>query len=105
MKLSSKVFNFKKDIILSNIKEIKYETQLLDENGLIKLVKTLKSFDVVYPSIGENFSYLRRLIKDNKLNINYITREEDEFCWQFSNKGYFNFKLNIPKILTTFKLN
>jgi len=105
VKLSSKVFNFKKDIILSNIKEIKYETQLLDENGLIKLVKTLKSFDVVYPSIGENFSYLRRLIKDNKLNINYITREEDEFCWQFSNKGYFNFKLNIPKILTTFKLN
>ena len=105
VKLSSKVFNFKKDVILSNIKEIKYETQLLDENGLIKLVKTLKSFDVVYPSIGENFSYLRRLIKDNKLNINYITREEDEFCWQFSNKGYFNFKLNIPKILTTFKLN
>jgi hypothetical protein len=28
-----------------------------------------------------------------------IIKKEDLFCWQFSNKGYFNFKSNIPKIL------
>ena len=25
-----------------------------------------------------------------------------KYCWQFSNKGYFNFKNNIPKILGKF---
>jgi len=55
--------------------------------------------------IGENFSFLKRLIKNNDLAVNFITRNEDEFCWKFSNKGYFNFKSNIPIILSTFKLN
>ena len=77
----------------------------LDENDLINLTKTYKSFDVMYPSIGENFSFLKRLVKKDNLNINFIVRKEDEFCWKFSNKGYFNFKSNIPIILSTFKLN
>ena len=64
-----------------------------------------KRFDVVYPSIGENFSFLKKLIKKNDLKINFITRKEDQFCWKFSNKGYFNFRSNIPIILSTFKLN
>ena len=80
-------------------------TELLDENSLINLTKNSKKFDVVYPSIGENLSFLKRLIKNNDLDINFITRNEDEFCWKFSNKGYFNFKSNIPIILSTFKLN
>ena len=47
-------------------------------------------------------SFLKKIIKKNNLIINYIARDEDKFCWQFSNKGYFNFKLNIPKILNKF---
>ncbi len=105
LKLSSKVIDFKKNIIKSQFNENKHETELLDENSLLHFVKTTKSFDVVYPSIGENFSFLKRLIRNNNLNINFITRKEDEFCWKFSNKGYFNFKSNIPIILSTFKLN
>ena len=46
-----------------------------------------------------------REIKKNNLMINYLARDEDKYCWQFSNKGYFNFKSNIPKILSQFKLN
>ena len=38
------------------------------------------------------------------LELNFILSEEDKFSWQFSNKGYFNFKNNIPKILTSFNL-
>ena len=105
VKLSTKVMDYKKDVIKSRLNQIKYEAELLDGNSLTNLAKTSKSFDVIYPSIGENFSFFKMLVKKNNLNINFITREEDEFCWKFSNKGYFNFKSNIPIILSTFKLN
>ena len=106
VKLSLKVTNFKENIIKSKLKETKnYESEFIDSNGLINFVKTTKSFDVFYPSIGENYSFLKNLIKKNNLNINFVTRNEDEFCWKFSNKGYFNFKSHIPKILSTFRLN
>ena len=105
VKLSTKVMDYKKDVIKSRLNAIKYEAELLDGNTLINLAKTSKSFDVIYPSIGENFSFFKMLVKKNNLDINFITREEDEFCWKFSNKGYFNFKSNIPIILSTFKLN
>ena len=105
VKLSTKVMDYKKDVIKSRLNEIKYEAELLDGKSLTNLAKTFKSFDVIYPSIGENFSFLKMLVKKNNLDINFITREEDEFCWKFSNKGYFNFKSNIPIILSTFKLN
>ena len=105
IKLSTKLMDYKKDIIKSRLNEIKFNAELLDENGLIKLFNTFKSFDIIYPSIGENFTFLKKKIKKNNLKINFITRKEDEFCWKFSNKGYFNFKSNIPIILSTFKLN
>ena len=105
VKLSTKVMDYKKDVIKSRLNEIKYEAELLDGKSLTNLAKTSKSFDVIYPSIGENLSFFKMLVKKNNLDINFITREEDEFCWKFSNKGYFNFKSNIPIILSTFKLN
>jgi deoxyribodipyrimidine photo-lyase len=70
-----------------------------------ELSKSLKNFDIVYPSIGENMSFLNKMVKEKKLIINFIIRDEDIFCWNFSNKGYFNFKSNIPKILAKFQLN
>ncbi len=105
VKLSTKVIDFKKKVINSQLNEIKNNAELLDEKSFVNFTETNKSFDVVYPSIGENFSFLKRLIKKNNLKINFIIRKEDEFCWKFSNKGYFNFKSNIPIILSTFKLN
>ena len=43
--------------------------------------------------------------KKYDLKVNFIKRKEDKFCWNFSNKGYFNFKSNIPIILSNFNLN
>ena len=105
IKLDPKVLDFKKKIIASQLSKVKCEAELLDENSFANFIKKFSSFDVVYPSIGENFSFLKRLIKMNDLKINFITRNEDDFCWKFSNKGYFNFRSNIPIILSTFKLN
>ena len=105
IKLDSKVLDFKQKIITSQLKINELETELLGDDGFTSFIKKTSRFDVVYPSIGENFSFLKRLIKNNDLDINFVTRKEDEFCWKFSNKGYFNFKSNIPIILSTFKLN
>jgi hypothetical protein len=98
IKFDEKVINFKKKIIedqanrFSNIK-------LIDEINFDKLTNEIKDLDVIYPSIGENLSFLKSIKKKKSLNYNFIVREGDEFCWQFSNKGYFNFKSNIPKII------
>ena len=105
IKLDAKVLDFKKKIITSLLNNGEFNSGLLDENGFKNFIEKSNSFDVAYPSIGENFSFLKKLIKKNNLKINFITRKEDEFCWKFSNKGYFNFKSNIPIILSTFKLN
>ena len=105
VKLSTKVIDYKKNIIKSRLNEIRYKAEFLDGKSFTNFSKTSKSFDVIYPSIGENCSFLKMLVKKDNLNINFITRKEDEFCWKFSNKGYFNFKSNIPIILSTFKLN
>ena len=65
----------------------------------LKDTNEIRDLDVIYPSIGENLSFLKSIKKKKNLNYNFIVRDGDEFCWQFSNKGYFNFKSNIPKII------
>ena len=70
-----------------------------DGQRLYEFTNETKDLDVIYPSIGENLSFLKSIKKKKNLNYNFIVREGDEFCWQFSNKGYFNFKSNIPKII------
>jgi len=105
IKLSQKVLDYKTSIIKSELKQTPYKAELLNDENFTTLLKNTKSLDIIYPSIGENYSFLKRLIKKYDLKINFLSRKEDEFCWKFSNKGYFNFKSNIPKILSTFKLN
>jgi hypothetical protein len=105
IKLGSKVLDYKKNLIKNQIQNSGLKIEFIEGNKFIELSSNDKDFDIVYPSIGENMSFLKRVIKKNNLNINYLTREEDSYCWQFSNKGYFNFKSNIPKILSQFKLN
>ncbi len=104
VKLEEKVLNYKLQII--NDQKNRFDKiQIVDEIKFQSIIKEIKSIDVIHPCIGENYSYLNSLRKKLNLKLNFILREEDRFAWQFSNKGYFNFKSNIPKILTQFKLN
>ena len=105
IKLGSKVLEYKKNLIINQIQNLDLKIEFIEGKKFIELSNKDKDFDIIYPSIGENMSFLKRVIKKNNLNINYLTREEDNYCWQFSNKGYFNFKSNIPKILSQLKLN
>ncbi len=98
IKLDKKVINFKKKIINDQIKRFP-NTKILEETQFEELAEKTKKFDIIYPSIGENLSFLKLIKKKKNLEYNFLVREGDEFCWQFSNKGYFNFKSNIPKII------
>ena len=103
LQLEQKVLEYKSRIIDDQKNRFK-DLQIIDELKLQILTDKINSFDVVHPSIGENYSYLNTIRKKQNLELNFILSEEDKFSWQFSNKGFFNFKNNIPKILTNFNL-
>ena len=104
IKLEKKVLDFKTKIINDQKRRLN-QIKILNEIELQSLAKEVLSFDVIHPSIGENYSFLNNIRKKQSLNLNFILKEEDKFSWQFSNKGYFNFKNNIPSILSKFKLS
>ncbi len=104
IKLEKKVLDFKTRIINDQKKRLD-QIKVINETELQSSAKETISFDVIHPSIGENYSYLNSLRKKLNLKLNFILNEEDKFSWQFSNKGYFNFKNNIPNILSKFKIN
>ena len=103
IKLGQKVQDYKSEIINDQKKRFE-DLQIIDEVKFQTLADEINSFDVVYPCIGENFSFLNSIRKKRNLELNFILSEEDKFSWQFSNRGFFNFKNNIPKILTNFNL-
>ncbi len=103
LKLNQKVLDYKSQLIIDQKKRFD-QIEVLDEINFKAAIEKTKSFDVIYPFIGENYSFLNNLRKKQNLKFNFILRNEDKYSWQFSNKGYFNFKNNIPKILTRFNL-
>ena len=94
VKLDEKVLNFKKTLQEAFISKIA-NSQIVSEDTLMTLNK---EFDVVYPSIGDNLDFLNREFKNNE-KLHFIGLKEDIFCWQFSKKGFFNFKKNIPEVI------
>ncbi len=103
LKLEQKVLDYKSQLINDQKKRFE-DLKIIDEVKFETLADEISSFDVIHPSIGENYSYLNTIKKKQNLELNFILNEKDKFSWQFSNKGYFNFKNNIPKILTNFNL-
>ncbi len=103
IKLGQKILDYKSEIINDQKKRFE-DLQIIDEVKFQTLADEINSFDVVHPCIGENFSFLNSIRKKRNLELNFVLSEEDKFSWQFSNKGFFNFKNNIPKILTNFNL-
>ncbi len=98
VKLSDNVIKFKSELINDQLERIK----ILSINCEIVLVDKLKEiksdFYILYPSVGENLDF----VMSNLSNYKFIYRELDQFSWQFCNKGFFNFKTYIPKIIAKF---
>ncbi len=98
IKLSGKVIEFKSLLIKDQEKRIKnqsIECEIID----ISEVKNLGENTIgLYPTVGENLDY----INSNNLKLNFLYRKLDQYSWQHCNKGFFNFKNYIPKIITMF---
>ena len=105
IKLDQKVLDFKRIIIKNHLKTLTKDIKFLENSQSLNILDGVKELDVIYPSIGENLSFIKRLNKTKDIKFRFLKNEKDLFCWNFSNKGYFNFKSNIPKIITKFKLS
>ena len=75
----------------------------INGSQLISLVRSSSSVHLVYPGVGDNLDFLDKNLMHDANCI--IRRKEDIFCSQFSNKGFFNFKKNIPRIIRELKLS
>ena len=99
IKLSDNVLNFKTHLINDQLKRLKEKSIASDIIDISDLKNTDEKVYALYPTVGESLFYLEL----NQLNnIEFLYREIDQFSWQFCNKGFFNFKNHIPKIVTKF---
>ena len=98
IKLSEKVIKFKSLLIMD-------QKQRLENNSInceIVDISEIKNMNekviALYPTVGENLDYLN----SNNLELDFLYRKLDQYSWQYCNKGFFNFKNFIPKIITNF---
>ena len=97
IKLSEKVVKFKSLLIKDQeqrLKDQSIDCEVVD----ISEIKNIENYYSLYPTVGENLDYLN----SNNLKIDFLYRNLDQLAWQYCNKGFFNFKNYIPKIITTF---
>ena len=98
VKLSDNVMKFKSELINDQLERIKSLSINCEIVSVDKLKDIKNDFYILYPSVGENLDF----IMSNLSNYKLIYRELDQFSWQFCNKGFFNFKTYIPKIIAKF---
>jgi len=97
IKLSEKVLKFKSLLMKDQ------EQRLIDKSidcGIIDIseIKNIENCYVLYPTVGENLDYLN----SKNIKLDFLYRNLDQISWQYCNKGFFNFKNYIPKIISTF---
>ena len=99
IKIDQKVLNFKKSLINDQIENLKNKSLNLKMINIKDLKNMKENLLALYPSVGENLDY----ISLNKLkNISFLYRKIDQYSWKYCNKGFFNFKNYIPKIIQEF---
>ncbi|MDC3186498.1 DNA photolyase [Candidatus Pelagibacter sp.] len=97
IKLSEKSVKFKSLLINDQQRRLKdnsVECEVTD----ISEIKNIENCCGLYPTVGENLDYLN----SNNIKLDFLYRDLDRFSWQYCNKGFFNFKNYIPKIISSF---
>ena len=98
IKLSEKTMNFKLHLFEDQKKRLEdksIECEIID----ISEIKDTADAYLFYPTVGETLDYIN---SRNFNKINFLYRKLDQFSWQYCNKGFFNFKNYIPKIIQKF---
>ena len=97
IKLSEKVVKFKSLLIEDQEQRLKAKSincEVID----ISEIKKIQNCYALYPTVSENLDYLNL----NNFKIDFLYRKLDKNSWQYCNKGFFNFKNFIPKIISSF---
>ena len=97
IKLSEQLVKFKSLLIEDQIHRLKdksIDCKFVD----ISEIRNIDNCYGLYPTVGENLDY----INSNNLKIDFLYRKLDQYSWQYCNKGFFNFKNYIPKIISNF---
>jgi deoxyribodipyrimidine photo-lyase len=94
--LSDRVIKFKESLLrdqLERLKKLSIDCEIIKIDDIKKYSNNIYA---LYPSVGENLDF----INSNELkNIQFLYRKIDQLSWQYCNKGFFNFKNYIPKII------
>ena len=98
IKLSEKLLKFKSQLIEDQKMRLEEKSINCEIIDLIEIQNIKETSYGLYPTVGESLDY----INTNNLKIEFLYRKLDQFSWQYCNKGFFNFKNYIPKIITTF---
>jgi len=97
--LCKKVINFKNDLINDQLNRLNKKSISCDIINIDDIKKIKEDFYIFYPYVGENLDFINLI---NLTKVNFLYREIDLFAWQYCNKGFFNFKNYIPKIIQKF---
>ena len=98
-KLDEKLIDFKKSLINDQIENLNSKSLNCEMIGIQDLKDIKENLLALYPSVGENLDYLS---SNNIKNISFLYRKIDQYSWRYCNKGFFNFKNYIPKIVQEF---
>ena len=96
IKLSERLVKFKSLLVedqKQRLKDKKIDSEVININE----INNIENCYGLYPAVGENLDYLN----SNNLKIEFLYRDLDQISWQYCNKGFFNFKNYIPKIIST----
>ena len=99
IKLDKKVIDFKKSLINDQIENLKNKSLNCKMINIKDLKDMKENLLALYPSVGENLDYIN---SNNLKNISFLYRKIDQYSWKYCNKGFFNFKNYIPKIVQEF---
>ena len=99
IKLSEKVLKFKADLLKDQKTRLEEESINCEIINIDDLKNIAENVYALYPTVGENFDFIQN---NNLKNIKLLYRNLDQFSWQYCNKGFFNFKNYIPKIIAKF---
>ena len=103
---SPKVLDFKirSNQYLTTILKEQFNSQTIIQNkdDLQTIIKEKNIKNIIFPylAVGYENDFIKEIKKE--CNIYYLARDYDKYCWQFSTKGFFKFKEQIPKIMSKF---
>ncbi len=98
IELSEKVIKFKSLLIIDQEKRLKNNSIKCEVIDISEIKNINENIIALYPTVGENLDFLN----NNNFKLDFLYRKLDQNSWQYCNKGFFNFKNYIPKIISSF---